>query len=71
MQVAAPGAIIIDQWDEIRALVDSMDLDIRKNARGNMSAGIRARKGLRLLKSFSASLVKTTVAEEKRRKSEK
>jgi hypothetical protein len=57
---------IADLWSEIRTLVESLDLDIVKNANGNASAGVRARRGLRLLKSKSAELVKTTIAEEKK-----
>lgn len=59
---------IVESWENIRTLVDSLDLDVRKNARGNVSAGIRARKGLRLLKTLSADLIREMIAEEKRRK---
>ena len=55
---------ILDQWAEIKTLIESLDLDIVKNASGNASAGVRARRGLRLLKSKSAELVKKTIAEE-------
>lgn len=59
---------ILDQWNEIKTLVESLDLDVVKNANGNASAGVRARRGLRLLKSKSAELVKQTISEEKSRK---
>jgi hypothetical protein len=59
---------IIDQWNEIKVLVESLNLDVEKNASGNASAGVRARRGLRLLKTKSASLVKATLEEEKARK---
>jgi len=59
---------ILQLWSEIKTLVESLDLDVVKNANGNASAGVRARRGLRLLKSKSADLVKTTIAEEKSRK---
>lgn len=59
---------ILDQWNEIKTLVESLELDVMKNANGNASAGVRARRGLRLLKSKSAELVKQTIAEEKTRK---
>lgn len=49
-------------WEEIRILVESMDIDVRKSAQGNSSAGIRARKGLRLLKIKSAELVKASIS---------
>ncbi|MHA2020500.1 MAG: hypothetical protein ACW96N_02220 [Candidatus Thorarchaeota archaeon] len=64
-------ADIVGKWEEIRALVEQIDLDIRKNARGNASAGIRARKGLRALKNWSSDLVKETVAADKARKQAK
>lgn len=59
---------IMALWAEIKTLVESLDLDVVKNANGNASAGVRARRGLRLLKSKSAELVKTTISEEKSRK---
>ena len=62
---------IVEKWEEIRALVDSLDLDVRKNARGNVSAGIRARKGLRELKTWTSELVKSTIKEEKVKKAVK
>tara|TARA_Y100001938_G_C7835907_1_gene303745 strand:- start:234 stop:422 length:189 start_codon:yes stop_codon:yes gene_type:complete len=59
---------VLEQWNEIKVLVESLDLDVHKNAGGNASAGVRARKGLRALKNAAASLVKTTIQEEKERK---
>ena len=60
---------ILDQWSEIKVLVEALDLDVVKNANGNSSAGVRARRGLRLLKTKSAELVKQTIEEDKTRKS--
>ena len=59
---------ILDLWTEIKTLIESLDLDVVKNANGNASAGVRARRGLRLLKTKSAELVKTTISAEKSRK---
>ena len=59
---------ILELWNEIKTLVESLDLDVVKNASGNASAGVRARRGLRLLKTKSAELVKTTIAVEKAKK---
>jgi hypothetical protein len=58
------------KWEEIKVLVNSLDLDIAKQDNGNASAGIRARKGLRLLKNEVAALVKESLETEKDRKSE-
>tara|TARA_E500000331_G_C17213018_1_gene694628 strand:+ start:802 stop:999 length:198 start_codon:yes stop_codon:yes gene_type:complete len=59
---------IIEKWAEIKTIIESIDLDVNKNAGGNASAGVRARKGLRLLKKEAAELVKMTVAADKDRK---
>jgi hypothetical protein len=40
-------------------------LDLHKNASGNKSAGVRARKGLRLLKKHAGELVKESLATDK------
>ena len=61
-------ASIIEQWNEIKVLIESLDLDIAKNASGNSSAGVRARRGLRLLNSKSSDLVKATIDEDKKKK---
>ena len=56
---------LIDKWNEIKILVESLELDVHKNANGNASAGVRARRGLRLLKNNVGELVKATITEEK------
>ena len=57
---------ILEKWNEIKVLVEILDLDVHKNAGGNASAGVRARKGLRLLKKEAADLVKITLSTEKK-----
>ena len=59
---------ILNKWEELKTLIESIDLDVNKNAGGNASAGVRARKGLRLLKKEAAELVKLTVDADKERK---
>ena len=48
-------------WGEIKTLVETIDVDVSKNAKGNASAGVRARKGLRLLRNKTSELVKATL----------
>lgn len=62
---------VIAQWTEIKALIDTLELDIAKNARGVAAAGVRARKGLRNLKKAADALVKTTVVLDKAKRAEK
>lgn len=59
---------IVDAWQKVKTLVESMEIDIQKNATGNASAGVRARRGLRLLKKETAALIKSMVEVEKSRK---
>ena len=61
-------SVILEKWNEIKVLVDSLELDVHKNQNGNASAGVRARKGLRLLKKEAGELVKLTISEEKSKK---
>ena len=62
---------ILNKWEELKTLVESIDLDVNKNAGGNASAGVRARKGLRLVKREAADLVKLTVDADKARKADR
>ena len=62
---------LLSQFEELKLLVETLQTDVVKNAQGNKSAGIRARKGLRLLKKETAELVKLTVELDKQRKKEK
>ena len=62
---------IITKWEEMKVLMESIDTDVSKNATGNASAGVRARKGLRLLKKEAAELVRMTVEADKQRKAQK
>jgi hypothetical protein len=59
---------IVEKWNEIRVLIESLDQDVAKNASGNASAGVRTRRGLRMLKKEAADLVKLTLNVEKARK---
>ena len=52
---------MLNEWAELKVLVESLELDVHKNASGNKSAGVRARKGLRLLKQRAADLVKSSL----------
>jgi len=55
------------KWAELKVLIESLETDIQKNIGGNKSAGVRARKGLRLLKTNASEIVKTSLACDKER----
>ena len=59
---------VLEKWQELKVLIESLELDVHKNSNGNASAGVRARKGLRALKTAAGDLVKVTIEEEKSRK---
>lgn len=59
---------VLAKWTELKDLMDVMELDAVKNAKGNNAAGVRLRKGLRQLKTKAADLVKLTVDIDKDRK---
>ena len=52
---------VFNKWNEIKALIESLEADVVKNAEGNKAAGTRARKGLRNLKNEAGELVKITL----------
>lgn len=56
---------ILETWSAIKQTISEVDVDVLKNAKGNASAGIRARKVLRELRNKLSELVKTTIEEEK------
>ena len=56
---------VLSKWNDLKSLVEALELDVAKNARGVAAAGVRARKGLRLLQAKSKELVKLTIELEK------
>ncbi len=58
--------VLLGQWEELKTLVESLESDVVKNAvKGNKSAGVRVRKGLRLVKKQATELVKATLNNDK------
>jgi len=53
---------LLETYEEIKVLVESLQVDVVKNASGNKSAGVRTRKGLRALKKIAADLVKISLS---------
>jgi hypothetical protein len=49
------------KWNEIKLAVENLEVDVVKSARGVSAAGVRARKGLRVLKAKAQELVKLTL----------
>ena len=62
---------VLSKWNELKSLVESLELDANKNAKGVQAAGVRLRKGLRLLREEAKDLVKLTIEAEKANKDNK
>ena len=56
---------LLQKWQELKVLMESLEVDIAKNANGNASAGVRVRRGLRNLKSDASALVKISLEKDK------
>jgi len=56
---------LIDKYEELKVLVESMELDVHKSASGNKSAGVRIRKGLRVLKRQASDFVRASLESSK------
>ena len=52
---------VLAKWADLKALVEALEHDIAKNAKGTAAAGVRVRKGLRELKAKAGELVKLTI----------
>lgn len=62
---------VLSKWNEIKSLIESLDHDVAKSAKGVAAAGVRVRKALRDLKARSGDLVKATLTLEKSFKEQK
>lgn len=62
---------IASKWNELKTLVESLEADVAKNAKGVAAAGVRSRKGLRQLQATAKELVKLTLETDKSKKEEK
>lgn len=58
-------------WEELKATVLAVELDVVKNAEGNVSAGVRARRGLRMLRGKVSEMIKQLKAEDQAKKAER
>ena len=56
---------IQNQYEELKNLLLSIQVDLLKNLNGNKSAGVRARKALREVKKQATDIIKNTIALEK------
>tara|TARA_Y100000589_G_C27178153_1_gene639638 strand:+ start:1474 stop:1695 length:222 start_codon:yes stop_codon:yes gene_type:complete len=60
-ETIADPTSVEEYYGRLKLLVESMELDALKSNKGNKAAGIRLRKSLRHLKSYSGDFVKFTL----------
>lgn len=60
---------VLAKWTELKSLVEALEVDVAKNAKGVAAAGVRTRKGLRQLQTSAKELVKLTLETDKAEKS--
>lgn len=58
-------------WEDLKATVLATELDVLKNSNGNVLAGIRARRGLRMIKRKLSVLIDVLKQNDKQRKEER
>jgi hypothetical protein len=56
---------LIEHFEELKVLVETLQKDVIKNSQGNKSAGVRARKGLRQIKKMASDIVKLSLETDK------
>jgi hypothetical protein len=56
---------LIENFEELKVLVETLQRDVVKNSQGNKSAGVRARKGLRQVKKMASDIVKLSLEVDK------
>jgi hypothetical protein len=56
---------ILERWEEIKIMVESVDVDVRKNSKGVAAAGCRARRALRQLRKDIHIVIKQSIDQDK------
>lgn len=62
---------VLSKWSELKSLIEVLEPDVAKNAKGVAAAGVRTRKGLRQLQVKAKELVKLMLETDKAKKDTK
>jgi hypothetical protein len=52
---------LLESFDELMTLVESLRKDVVKHSQGNKSAGLRVRRGLRDAKKLASDIVRESI----------
>ena len=48
----------VDNWNKLKVLVETLDVDVVKSVRGNKTAAVRVRRGLRDAKKIASDVIR-------------
>lgn len=60
-----------ENWNKLKILVESLDVDVVKSVRGNKTAAVRVRRGLREAKKLAADVIRDGIVLTKHIETEK
>jgi hypothetical protein len=56
--MAHDAASYIENWNKLKILVETLDVDVVKSSRGNRTAAVRVRRGLRDAKKIASDVIR-------------
>jgi hypothetical protein len=62
---------LLTKWAELKGLLEELESDVSKSAKGVKAASVRVRRGLRTLKAKASDVVKYSVSKDKSEKTAK
>ena len=60
-----------DNWNKLKVLIETLDVDVVKSARGNKTAAVRVRRGLRDAKKLASDVIREGIVITKSLETEK
>lgn len=61
----------VENWNKLKILVETLDVDVVKSVRGNKTAAVRVRRGLRDAKKIASDVIRDGIGLTKAIESEK
>jgi hypothetical protein len=63
--------VYAENWNKLKILIESLDVDVVKSVRGNKTAAVRVRRGLREAKKLAADVIRDGIVLTKHIETEK
>lgn len=61
----------VENWGKLKVLMETLDVDVIKSVRGNKTAAVRVRRGLREAKKLASDVIRDGIGLTKAIESEK